>query len=467
MAIIDLPMVGQSYHLQDWSLDCQRTLNLYPQSIESQNAPQVTALLPTEGLVQRYAFSGAIRGLYALNDRVLVVTGDSLHVIQDGQQRRIGNISGADLVTFADNSLHVMIVADDSYCYTIADDMLTPLAINDNTGFMGAANVTFLDSRLVWVVPNSSKIQWSELLDTKTTALSYATAEAKSDDLVRVVASNGQLWLIGTNTTEVWNTTGAQDLPFQRMSGAYLPVGCIAPNSIATFGQSLIWLSQTDHGHAQIVMTAGYQTQRISNHAIETEISGYEQSNDAYAFAYQQNGHSFYVLSFPSAQKTWVYDATTQMWHERSYYNSETTIHEHHRAMTHCFFGGEHLVGDRANGLVYRLCPNCQTDNGEPIIRERVTPVINPQAQRMVFDDVELICQVGQSTNTEPLLMLDWSDDKGKTWSNTRQESLGGIGEHSKRVIFRRLGQSFNRVFRLRCSDAVHLVILGAKARVR
>ncbi|EMI9072077.1 hypothetical protein RH602_003833, partial [Acinetobacter baumannii] len=47
--IIDVPFVGQSYHLKDWSVDCQRTLNLYPQSVESGNAPQVSALLPTPG----------------------------------------------------------------------------------------------------------------------------------------------------------------------------------------------------------------------------------------------------------------------------------------------------------------------------------------------------------------------------------------------------------------------------------
>ena len=44
MAIIDIPIVGQSYHLKDWSIDCQRTLNLYPQVVESGNAPQVSAL---------------------------------------------------------------------------------------------------------------------------------------------------------------------------------------------------------------------------------------------------------------------------------------------------------------------------------------------------------------------------------------------------------------------------------------
>lgn len=467
VGIIDIPIVGQSYHLKDWSVDCQRTVNLYPQIIESGNTPQVSALLPTEGLLKRYEFDGAIRGLYALSDRFLVVAGTKLYVIRDGAAKEIGLISGSGLVSFADDSLHVMIASDNAYKYTIANDSLIQLAINDDTGFFGASSVTFLDSRFIWTVPGTGRIQWSNLLSTDTTALSYATAEAKSDNLVRVVALNGQLWLIGTKTTEIWNSTGAQDLPYQRMSGAYTPVGCVAKNSIAVFGSSLVWLAQTEHGYNQIIMTQGYQAQRISNHAIESALSNYKRTDDAYAFSYQQQGHSFYFISFPTDQKTWVFDAATGMWHERSFYNNDEARHERHRAQVHCFFDGEHLVGDHTNGKIYSLKPGEHTDDGHAIFRERTTPCLNPHGARMIFDEVELICQVGQEENSTPLIMFDWSDDKGRTWSNDRQEDLGGVGEYSKRIIFRRLGQSFNRVFRIRMTDVGNLVLLGAKAKVR
>ena len=175
-ALIDIPIVGQSYHLQDWAIDCQRTLNLYPQVIESGNTQSVSALLPTEGLYKRFEFTGAIRGLYTLPDRFLVVAGTALHVVKNGVSQLIGEISGTDLVMFADDSVQVMIVGDDAYRYKMADSSLTKLLINDDTGFFGASSVTFLDSRFVWSVPNSGKIQWSNLLSTTTTALNYATA---------------------------------------------------------------------------------------------------------------------------------------------------------------------------------------------------------------------------------------------------------------------------------------------------
>jgi len=100
-------------------------------------------------------------------------------------------------------------------------------------------------------------------------------------------------------------------------------------------------------------------------------------------------------------------------------------------------------------------------------LRERITPVINPQGAQMVFDAVELILQAGQQENIKPVIRLDWSDDRGKSWSKDRTLDFGAIGEFDKRTVFNRLGQSRNRVFRLRISDSNRLVVLGAKARVR
>lgn len=463
--IIDVPIVGQSYHLKDWLIDCQRTVNLYPQAIESGNAPQVAALLCTPGLVKRFELSGRIRGLYSCADKLYVVAGTQLYQIdRQDQIQGLGEIEGTDFVGFADNALQLMIASQSLYSFDLKTATLTKII---DEAFFGASDVTFLDSRFIWTVPDSGRIQWSLLLSPKTNALSYATAEARSDKLVRTVANNGQLWLIGEKTTEIWNSTGSSDLPFQRMSGAYIPTGCVAKHSVCLFGGALAWLSQTDHGQAQIVMTQGYQISRISNHAIESEIAGYSKVKDAYAFAYQQHGHAFLLITFPSAKKTWCFDAVTQMWHERSWYNASAFSGEQHRASTHCFFNDEHLVGDREHGLIYRLCPLTRTDHGQIILRERTTPVINPHGQRLIFDELEIKVQVGQESNDKPRMMLDWSDDGGRTWSITHEQDLGGIGRFDKRVIFRRLGQSLSRVFRLRMSDAANLVVLGAKARIR
>ncbi|MCM1964192.1 packaged DNA stabilization protein [Acinetobacter pittii] len=461
--IIDVPFVGQSYHLKDWAVDCQRTLNLYPQSVESGNAPQVSALLPTPGLIAKHELSGPIRGLFPTSIGLLAIAGSKLYLINQTAEL-ISDIQGNGISYFANNRLDILIVSNPyTYTFNIASKELKILT---GGGFLGAEDVTFLDSRFIVLNPNSDQIQWSGLLSTEFSALGYATAEASSDKLVRIFTQNGQLWLIGERTTEIWHSTGNADQPFLRVSGAYINCGCIAKNSLAQFGTGLIWLSQTDVGQGQVLLTEGYQVKRISNHSMEQEFASYERLDDAVAYSYQQEGHSFYVLSFPTANKTWCFDGSTGMWHERSYYNLDSQ-HERHRSQVHCFYKGKHYVGDHTNGTIYELSLEAETDNGRLIMRERITPVINPQAQRLIFDELEVLIQAGQKSNREPIVMLDWSDDHGQTWSFERQESLGKVGGWNKRLIFRRLGQAFNRVFRLRLTDSSRLIILGAKAKVR
>jgi hypothetical protein len=62
----------------------------------------------------------------------------------------------------------------------------------------------------------------------------------------------------------------------------------------------------------------------------------------------------------------------------------------------------------------------------------------------------------------EPTLILQWSDDYGRTWSNEREASMGQTGEYRKRVKFWRLGQARDRVYRVIISDPVKRVILSA-----
>lgn len=96
--IIDVPIVGQSYHLKDWSVDCQRTLNLFPQVVESGNAPQVAALLPTSGLIKKFEFDSYIRGMYAMSNQLLVVAGQKLlSVKSDNSVKELGKLQALDV----------------------------------------------------------------------------------------------------------------------------------------------------------------------------------------------------------------------------------------------------------------------------------------------------------------------------------------------------------------------------------
>jgi hypothetical protein len=211
----------------------------------------------------------------------------------------------------------------------------------------------------------------------------------------------------------------------------------------------------------------GYQPQRISTHALETELRGYARIDDAQGFSYQMDGHSWYQLTFPSVGKTWVYDAATAQWHERAWRtpaNQLTRVRDN----CHVFHQRQHLVGDWENGNVYRLDLDAYTDDGQPIPRIKALQHMTADGARQFFDKLTLDMEAGISpTGTDAQVYLRWSDDGGKTWSNMMTTSLGTTGRYKNKPNFNRLGMGRDRVFEVSTTANAKIVLQGAFLEAR
>jgi hypothetical protein len=75
-------------------------------------------------------------------------------------------------------------------------------------------------------------------------------------------------------------------------------------------------------------LATGYVPQRISTAAIEKAWGAYSTVWDAVAYSCIMDGHEFWAISFPTANATWVYDATLGEWHQRGWWNGvvNTTV---------------------------------------------------------------------------------------------------------------------------------------------
>ncbi len=67
-----------------------------------------------------------------------------------------------------------------------------------------------------------------------------------------------------------------------------------------------------------------------------------------------------------------------------------------------------------------------------------------------------------EAAGVDPQITMRYSDDGGKTWSNTFSRSMGRMGEYSARIYWNRLGTGRDRVFEFTGSDAVKVVLTGA-----
>jgi hypothetical protein len=465
------PILGSTYVARSMNAADARMVNLFPEIVPEggkepaflQRAPGLR-LLATIGL-------GPIRGLWSYGGFMYVVSGNQLYKVNSSYSATlVGTVSGTGPVSMVDNGTQLFVACNGpSYIYNATTNAFAQITDPD---FPGAVTVGYLDGYFVFNEPNSQRIWITSLLDgLSVDPLDFASAEGAPDGVVGIIVDHRELWVLGTNSVEVWYNAATQGFPLERIQGAFNEIGCVAPYSIAKADNGIFWLGQDARGRGMVYRANGYTGARISTHAVEWHIQQYGNLSDAIAYTYQQDGHTFYVLIFPSADTTWVYDAATQAWHERAgFTNGDFT---RHRSNCQVAFNNEIIVGDYANGKVYAFDSDVYADDGQ-IQRWyrtwRALPTGQNNLKRTAQHTLQLDCETGVGLNLgqgdDPQVMLRWSDDAGHTWSNEHWSGMGRIGEYGRRVFWRRLGMTVklrDRVYELSGTDPVKIAIMGAE----
>jgi hypothetical protein len=471
---VKTPILGSSYVARSVNAADNRMINLFPEIVpEAGKEPAFLQRAPGLRLLATIG-NGPIRGVWAFSndaDHAFVISGTNFYSIDTSYAATlIGTVIGSGPVSMADNGTQLFIAANGpSYIYNDATNAFGQITDED---FPGAVTVGYLDGYFVFNEPNSQRIWITSLLDgTSIDPLDFASAEGSPDGVVGLIIDHREVWVYGTNSVEVWYDTGASDFPLQRIQGAFNEIGCAAPYSIAKMDNGLFWLGQDARGQGIVYRANGYTGQRISTHAVEWQIQQYGSLSDAIGYTYQQDGHSFYVLTFPSANATWVYDAATNAWHERAGWENSQFIR--HRSNCQMSFNNEIVVGDFENGKVYAFDSDVYADNGDIqrwLRSWRALPTGQNNLKRTAHHALQLDCEsgvglvTGQGSN--PQVMLRWSDDGGHTWSNEHWAEMGRIGEYGRRVFWRRLGMTLklrDRVYEISGTDPVKIAIMGAE----
>lgn len=456
-----LNIIGGAYALDNAEIDQQTCINWYAQSAESGGGQN--ALIPTAGLVKKYQIDTACIASKMLSSGVILLVGtNALYRLQNATVTKLGDIATTQNATIADNG-KVAVIATGAKLYQV--DLKT-WVVSEITadGFNGCQYVDFLDGYFVFGVPNTGQYAWLKLYSTAYDALNFATAEGSPDNVVWLGVVGREMWAIGSQSTEVFYNTGDQNLPFRRVGGAFMTVGCDAPKTVAKLGGSLVFIGKTDAGGRQVVLTQGYQPQRISTHAIERVLQNANMAQ-AQAFSYQQNGHGFYVLNLPDLDKTFVYDALTNLWHERAWQDADNKLHRW-RGQCHVYDGVDNLIADHTNGKIYALRHDLFTDDGQPIYRERTLPFFPSEKKNVSYLRFELECSVN-AADTDGQMNLSWSDDYAKTFHPAQTVSLGKTTDELKRVVWRRLGIGRQRTFRLSTTTNSRCALVNAYIEVQ
>lgn len=475
----DIGFVGQAYAARSPTQDAQELINWFPEidPTKDQGERGVIALYPTPGFLAKLALflNVEIRGFRVRpgGDVMYFVGGNTLYQVNTSWvSSSIGTLAtSSGVVPMTDNGASLYFVDGvNRYYYTWGTN--TYAVINDGP-FLGGDRVDVVDNFIIYSKVGSNEWATTDAGAVTTNALSFGRKDSAPDNIVSLIANKRDIFILGEVTSEVWVDAGLFPFPFQKLPGTNMQHGCAAKNSVARLGESFAFLAKDDRGQAVVVQMNGYQPVRISTHAVEYDIQNFSTVSDAIGLSYQSDGHEFYMLTFPTADKTWVYDLATQMWHRRAVRDNDNVYHRD-RANCVAFFNGLNVVGDHANGIIYAASNTTYVDyadsggsGGNPLPRVRRCRHFTADLNRIFYHDLQLQFEPGVGLATgqgsDPQAILRWSDDGGFTWSAPRTRPIGKMGQYKNRCRFSGpLGSSRDRVWEVSVTDPVNAVLVSA-----
>ena len=337
------------------------------------------------------------------------------------------------------------------------------------------AKVDYGDGFFIVTYQDSNYWQVSAPYDaTNWPPLAVAQVSVFPENIISMLVDHRYVWLFGQKKSQVYVDAGLPIFPYAVIPGALIEQGSIAPASVAKLDNSIFVLGGDERGAGMVWRTSGYALTRISNHAVETAIQGYTNKgiiiSDAIGYGYQDQGHTFYVLYFPTANATWVFDVATGLWHKRAFWNAGSYVA--HLSQCHSYAFNQHLVGDWNSGNIYNMSIANLTDNTYPIRRVRVAPHISTENQWILHKVLQIDVETGLGPQPplldgngdprDPQIQLSWSDDGGHTWSNENTLNCGQAGQYRARAILRRLGRSRIRTYKIVTTDPIPWRIIDA-----
>lgn len=467
----DFGFVGPSYEAPSIYQDAQECINWFIERDPTKSDGQrgQFSMYPTPGLIRRaQPASGEVRGLRAVqgDTMLLAIIGNTLYSFDVTYAATVRGTLGTSngVIKITDNGLAAYFCdGPNRYSFTYAGNVFATIAPTDGA-FVGGGASDVVDGFIVYNQPSSQNWAATSLNSVATPALSVGKKDGAPDNLVSLIVNNREVFLLGQYTSEVWVDVGAFPFPFQRIPGTSSQHGLAAKNSISRLGNAFAYVSQDTRGQGIIVVMNGYAPQEISTHAVTNTLAG-QTISDAVAFTYQIESHEFYVVTFPTIDLTWVYDASTQLWHKWLSVDSFNVYHRH-RANCQTLFNGQVLVGDFENGSIYQLDNQTYTDAGNTIRRLRRCPHLVSDFFQQFFDRLQIQLQPGVGLvlgqGQDPQVMMRMSNDGGSTWGNEHWHTIGKIGRYQNRVIWRRLGSARDRVFEIVVTDPIKAVIISA-----
>lgn len=513
-----IALTSGAYTSRSVIANAQRAVNLFAEANPKEsgapfthyNVPGLTSLAKPAPAAGRCLY-------WANSDALYYVCGNTVYLVGPPPTWTLTSLgtvnTSTGVASMADDGTSLVLVdgSPDGYEITLATNVMTPISEATNSppspqvyGFYGADRVDILDGFMLFNYPGTQSFYSTYDNEIVFDATYFSEKNGYSDKLATLIVTRRTIWLIGERTTEIWFNAGGATFPFQIMPGPFVQRGCIAKYSVAQVDGAVFWLSQDQAGTFVIVRGEGFEVKPISTLAMENEFASYPTIADAVGFCFTMNGHTFYQLNFPTANKTWRWDERTPgLWHEAVYIDSNGNENRH-RAQCAAWAYGYNVCADWETGELYAFDLNNVTDNGMPMVFRRGYPHMMKDGRRVIYPGFTLDIEAATSPDTvsiagpsplfddqypplqpidagraadallagpapagltaggQPLVNLRWSDTRGRTWGQPVAQTLGATGKYLTQPSWKRLGMARDRVFEVYGTIPGKIAINGA-----
>lgn len=442
----------QSYRHRSLNLSAQQCVNCYlekaPEGAKVQYVNVASHGIATFGTVG----NGLMRGGLVVNNVPWVVSGEAVYTVDSsGAGTLKGAIPGSGPVDITSDGTNVLFAAGNAG-YLWNGSALAAVADGD---FPGAAVVEQLNGWALVIDPDSGRVYINETVGdwSAWNALDFATAENWPDDVLDEITDQEDLFLGGRETIEVWYDAGAADFPLRRRPNGVIARGVLCTGTFATHDNTVLFVGND----AVVYRLEGLTPTRISTHWVEKLIEDLS-PKVIRGFTWSESGHAFYGLS--SASWTLVYNIATGFWHER-----KSTGYVYWRPLKILRAFDKWLALDSTSNKIGYLSDSTFTEWGDVLRSSATAPAIAQENRWLFHSRLELEFEQGVGTSGQgenPQVMIDWSDDGGRTWSAEHFRPLGKTGQYKTRAYINRLGRSRDRVYRYAVSDPVRRTLVSA-----
>lgn len=452
MPSISLPL--HSYKLRAAQASTARLVNAYVEQLPPDGkAPFLLTRAPGVASWGTVGPSGAtIEGMHTDHGLLYVVSGGGFYSVTSAASATFRGAVGSSAEIDMDSSDVSVVIVSPPLAYHWTSPTFAQIT---DAEFLsrGAGDVEYQGGRMLFRQPSTGVFFGSDSGSvTAYDGLNFATAEGSPDALLGLKVDHEQVVLFGEKTTEFWFNDGGSGFPYARMPNGIIELGCANGKTVAKLDNSLWWVA----GDYSVRRLDGFTPVRVSTHAIEQWLHTVTLAS-LRGFSFTQEGHLFYLLTAPEG--AFFFDVTTQLWHERQSYGFDTW-----NWANAVQFAGKVLVGSTTSNVIGELSTTTYADLGDTQRAEWTYQPFGAEGARVYHDKLELTLEVGvgltSGQGSAPVVMLDVSDDGGRTWRALPTKSIGAIGKYQTRVTWHALGSSFQRVYRLAVSDPVKLAVV-------